>query len=51
VCSSDLTSAVSVDTEPDEIAWIPSTGASTIDDCVAVTSGIGAVSFCEKDVD
>ncbi len=45
------TSAVKVETEPEEIAWTSSTGDSTTDDWVAVTSGIGAVSFCETDVD
>jgi hypothetical protein len=45
------TPAVIVATEPEEIAWTSSTGASTIGDWVAVTSGIGAASFCEKDDD
>jgi hypothetical protein len=43
--------AVIVDVEPEEIAWTSSTGASTTGDWVAVTSGIGAASFCEKDED
>jgi len=43
------TIAVTVEIEPEEIAWTSSTGASTTGDWVAVTSGIGAASFCEKD--
>jgi hypothetical protein len=43
------TPAVIVEIEPEEIAWTSSTGASTTGDWVAVTSGIGAASFCEKD--
>lgn len=45
------TSAAIVETAPEEIAWNSSTGASTTGDWVAVTSGIGATSFCESDVD
>jgi hypothetical protein len=45
------TLAVIVEMEPEEIAWTSSTGASTTGDCVAVTSGIGAASFCGKDDD
>jgi len=45
------TPAVIVDIEPEEIAWTSSTGASTTGDWVAVTSGMGAASFCEKDED
>ena len=41
------TSAVSVETEPEEIDVIPTTGASTAEDWVAVTSGVDAASFCE----
>lgn len=42
------TSAVSVGTEPEEIEVIPTTGASTAEDWVAVTSGAVAASFCEN---
>lgn len=45
------TSADIVETAPEEIAWNSSTGTSTTGDWVAVTSGIGAASFCESDVD
>jgi hypothetical protein len=45
------TPEVIVEIEPKEIAWTSSTGASTTGDWVAVTSGIGAGSFCEKDDD
>jgi len=45
------TSAVIVVIEPEEIELIPSTGASTTGDWVAVTSGIGAASFCKSEIE
>jgi len=45
------TSAAIVETGPEEIAWTSSTGDSTTSDWAAVTSGVGAVSLCENDVD
>jgi hypothetical protein len=46
------TSAVIVGTDIEEIAWTSSTtGASTIGDWVAVTSGMGAAVICESEVD
>jgi hypothetical protein len=45
------TPEVIVEIEPEEIEWTSSTGATTTGDWVAVTSGIGAASFCEKDDD
>jgi hypothetical protein len=42
------TSAVSVETEPEEIAVIPTTGGSTTAVWVAVASGAGAASFWEN---
>ncbi len=45
------TSAVIVETALEEIGWNSSTGASTTGDWVAVTSGVGAASICESDVD
>jgi len=43
-------SAATVETEPEEIAWNSSTGASTTVGWITLTSGIGAASLCE-DVD
>jgi hypothetical protein len=45
------TTAVIVETEPKEIALTSPTGDSTTGDTDAVAAGIGAASFCEKDVD
>jgi hypothetical protein len=45
------TSVDMVGTAPKESGWTPSTGASTTGDSIAVTSGIGAASFCETEID